>query len=150
MKRTCGNIYKTARKAAGLTQEQAAELLHVSVRSLTEYEAGRTIPPDDVVCRMVEVYNTRYLAYLHLKNSTEVGRRFLPELHLVDLPMSVLKLQKEVDDVTSIRRDIVEVVCDGKIDKEELHKWQNIVKELQEMIGAGLSVIFSQKEKAAF
>ena len=71
-------------------------------------------------------------------------------MHLVDLPMSVLKLQKEVDDVTSIRRDIVEVVCDGKIDKEELHKWQNIVKELQEMIGAGLSVIFSQKEKAAF
>lgn len=150
MQGRCGNIYKAARKSAGLTQEQAAELLHVSVRSLAEYESGRTTPPDDVVCRMVEIYNTGYLAYLHLKNSTEVGRRFLPELHLVDLPMSVLKLQKEVDDVTSIRRDIVEVVCDGKIDKEELHKWQNIVKELQEMIGAGLSVIFSQKEKAAF
>lgn len=150
MQGRCGNIYKAARKSAGLTQEQAAEQLYISVRSLAEYEAGRTIPPDDVVCRMVEIYNTRYLAYLHLKNSTGVGRRFLPELHLVDLPMSVLKLQKEVDDVTSIRRDIVEVVCDGKIDKEELHKWQNIVKELQEMIEAGLSVIFSQKEKAAF
>jgi transcriptional regulator with XRE-family HTH domain len=148
MKKACGNIYKAARKAAGLTQEQAAEQLYISVRSLAEYEAGRTIPPDDVVCRMVEVYNTRYLAYLHLKNSTEVGRRFLPELHIADLPMSVLKLQKEVDDVTNIRRDIVEVVCDGKIDEEELPRWQNIVKELQEMIGAGLSVIFSQKEKA--
>jgi len=150
MQGRCGNIYKAARKAAGLTQEQAAEQLYISVRSLAEYEAGRTIPPDDVVCRMVEVYNTRYLAYLHLKNSTEVGRRFLPELHIMDLPISVLKLQKEVDDVTNIRRDIVEVVCDGKIDEEEMPKWQNIVKELQEMIAAGLSVIFSQKEKAAF
>lgn len=59
MKRCCGNIYKNARRAAGLTQEQAAEQLYISVRSLAEYEAGRTTPPDDVACRMIDVYGDR-------------------------------------------------------------------------------------------
>jgi len=144
MKQRCENIYKSARKVAGLTQEQAAEQLYVSVRSIAEYEAGRTTPPDDVVCRMVEVYGAKHLAYLHLKQSTEVGRRFLPELHILDLPRSVLKLQKEVRDVTDIHHHIVDVACDGVIEEHEHDTWQSIEKELLEMVGAGLSVVFAR------
>lgn len=144
MKRTCGNIYKTARRNAGLTQEQAAEQLYISVRSLAEYEAGRTIPPDDVVCRMVDVYGDKSLAYLHLKQSTEVGRKFLPDLHILDLPRSVLKLQKEVKDVTDINPEMIDVACDGVVDERERETWQNIEKELLEMVGAGLSVVFAR------
>ncbi|NLU53428.1 MAG: transcriptional regulator [Clostridiaceae bacterium] len=138
------NIYKSARKNAGLTQEEAAEQLFISVRSLTEYESGRTTPPDDVVCRMVEIYKAKYLAYLHLKNSTEVGRRFLPDLHIMDLPRSVLRLQKEVKDVTDIHPEIVDVACDGTIEEHEQKTWQDIEKELLEMVGAGLSVVFAR------
>lgn len=148
MQRCCDNIYKSARRSAGLTQEQASERLYISTRSLAEYEAGRTTPPDDVVCRMVEIYKARYLAYMHLKQSTEVGQRFLPDLHILDLPRSVLKLQKEVKDVTDINSRMVDVACDGTIDDQEQETWQSITKELHEMIGAGLSVLFSQKERA--
>lgn len=144
MKRYCENIYKSARKAAGLTQEQAAEQLYISVRSLAEYEAGRTIPSDDIVCRMVEIYGAKHLAYLHLKQSTEVGRRFLPDLHILDLPRSVLRLQKEVADVNDVHQAMVEVACDGTIDGHEHETWQSIEKELMEMIGAGLSVVFAK------
>lgn len=144
MKSICGNIYKNARRNAGLTQEQAAEQLYISVRSLAEYEAGRTTPPDDVVCRMVEVYKAKHLAYLHLKNSTEVGRRFLPELHILDLPRSVLKLQKEVKDVTDINHHMVDVACDGMVEEHESETWRSIEKELLEMVGAGLSVVFAR------
>lgn len=144
MKGYCENIYKNARRAAGLTQEQAAEQLYVSTRSLAEYEAGRTIPPCDVVCRMVEVYKAKHLAYLHLKQSTEVGRRFLPDLHILDLPRSVLKLQKEVKDVTDINHHMVDVACDGTVDERERGEWRDIEKELLEMIGAGLSVVFAR------
>lgn len=144
MKSACENIYKNARRTAGFTQEQAAELLYISVRSLAEYEAGRTVPPDDVVCRMVEIYRAKHLAYLHLKNSTEVGRRFLPDLHILDLPRSVLKLQKEVKDVTDINSRMVDVACDGTVDEHERGIWQDIEKELLEMVGAGLSVVFAR------
>lgn len=144
MKSLCENIYKSARQAAGLTQEQAAALLNVSPRTLLEYEAGRIIPADDIVCKMVEVYGIKHLAYLHLKQSTEVGRRFLPDLHIMDLPRSVLRLQKEVKDVTDINPEIIDVACDGVIEEHEHDAWQNIQKELLEMVGAGLSVIFAK------
>lgn len=144
MKRTCENIYRNARKAAGLTQDEAAEKLFISTRSLLEYEAGRTTPPDDVVCRMVEIYGDRSLAYMHLKQSNEVGRSFLPDLHILDLPRSVLKLQKEVKDVTDINPEIVDVACDGEIEEHEHETWQNIEKEILEMVGAGLSVVFAR------
>ena len=144
MKENFTNIYKSARRDAGITQEQAAEQLYVSVRSLAEYEAGRTIPPCDVVCRMVEAYKAKHLAYLHLKQSTEVGRRFLPDLHILDLPRSVLRLQKEVADVNGIHREMVEVVCDGMVEDHESETWQSIEKELMEMVGAGLSVVFAR------
>lgn len=144
MKENFTNIYKSARRDAGITQEQAAEQLYVSTRSLAEYEAGRTIPPCDVVCRMVEVYGAKHLAYLHLKQSTEVGCRFLPELHILDLPRSVLRLQKEVADVNGIHREMVDVVCDGMVEEHEHGIWQSIEKELMEMVGAGLEVIFAR------
>jgi len=144
MKQHCENIYKTARRAAGLTQEQAAEQLYISVRSLAEYEAGRTTPPDDVACRMIDVYGDRSLAYMHLKQSTEVGRRFLPDLHILDLPRSVLKLQKEVKDITDINHQMIDVACDGVVDTHEQETWQNVIKELMEMVAAGLSVVFAR------
>lgn len=73
-----------------------------------------------------------------------VGRRFLPELHILDLPRSVLKLQKEVRDVTDIHHHMVDVACDGMIEEHERETWQNIEKELLEMVGAGLSVVFAR------
>ncbi len=50
------NIYRIARECTGYTREEAAELLYISTRSLADYESGKTVPPDDVVCRMIEVY----------------------------------------------------------------------------------------------
>lgn len=56
-----GNIYQAARKAAGLTQEAAAERLAVSVESMRAYETGQRLPGDDVVTRMMAVYDAQYL-----------------------------------------------------------------------------------------
>lgn len=58
MARDGGNIYQTARKAAGLTQEAAAERLAVSDTSIRAYESGERLPGDDIVARMCAVYNT--------------------------------------------------------------------------------------------
>lgn len=150
MRTTCTNIYQIARNNAGMTQEQAAEMLHVSVRSLADYEGGRTIPGDDIVCGMIETYKTEWLGYEHLKQSTEVGKYFLPDIDFTDLAKSVLRLQKEVADVIQVNSDMVEVACDGIVDKHEREKWQIITKEINEMAGAALAVVFSPKEKAAF
>ena len=72
------NIYKSARKAAGLTQEAAAERLSISVESIRAYETGQRIPPNDVVERMVICYNTQYLAYEHLHETNALMSRVVP------------------------------------------------------------------------
>jgi len=71
----------------------------------------------------------------------------------MDLPTSVLLLQKEVTDVTRIHPEMIDVACGGRIDENENAIWRHIENELYEMIGAGLSVIFAkelfQKKKTA-
>ena len=62
-----GNIYQTARKSAGLTQEAAAERLAVSLTSLRAYEGGERVPAGDVVARMCIVYDTQFLGVQHLQ-----------------------------------------------------------------------------------
>lgn len=142
-------IYKVARLYAGYTQESAAELINVSVESMRAYERGVTVPPSVIVVRMIEVYNTPWLAYQHLKMSDPVGQRYLPDIDFRDLPTSVLQLQKEMADTNSVSRDMIEITCDGRVDKHEESGWNKVHKELRDLIGAALAVIFAplQKEK---
>src|SRR5690625_5142709 len=99
MKGTYGNIYQMARNHTGLTQEQAAELLHISLRSLSAYESGTTVPHGDIVHDMVEIYNAKWLGYEHLRLSTNLGKKVLPKIDIDDIAKSVLVLQKESGDV---------------------------------------------------
>ena len=80
MQNECANIYFSARRAAGYTREKAAEMIPVSVRSLADYENGRTIPPNDVVERMVICYGTQYLAFQHLHETNVLAARLIPAL----------------------------------------------------------------------
>lgn len=148
MKRQCKSIYKTAREYAGLTQEKAVELLHVSVRQLSAYETGETAVPDQMVCKMAEVYVADWLAYKHLRQATEIGQRFLPDIGDFDIARAVLRFKKEVRDLDKIDCDMVDIACDGVIDKHEEHRWGKVVKEVNEVVGAALTIMFAKKEKS--
>jgi transcriptional regulator with XRE-family HTH domain len=102
MKKTYGNIYKIARVSAGLTQEQASELLHIATRTLGNYEGGEVIPSPETVCAMCEMYGATWLGYMHLQKSNPVGQKYLPEIDFSSLSISVLRLQKEMADVSQI------------------------------------------------
>jgi DNA-binding XRE family transcriptional regulator len=135
------NIYKSGRVSAGLTQEHAAELIGVSVRSLIAYEVYERIPSDNIVHRMIEIYKTRHLAYQHIKRNSDLGR-YLPDVSFEDLPRGVIALQNEMEDVMCKSRRIREIARDGCISEEESKDWKMIVKELNEMTGAALSLMF--------
>ncbi|WP_130807673.1 helix-turn-helix domain-containing protein [Senegalia massiliensis] len=142
------NLYKIARKSTNLTQDIASEFLDISRDSLSAYERGITVAPDKVVCKMIEVYGTSWLAYEHLRTSTEVGRRYLPKIHYSDIAKSVLKFQKEVGDLDRVNSDMISIACDGVIDHHESDRWTSITKEIEEVAGAALSLIFT-KEKTS-
>lgn len=144
MKGTCRNIYQLARHYADLTQKEAAELLNISIRALGNYELGNTTPHGDIVEEMVKVYRTEWLGYEHLRQSTKLGKRILPRIDISDIAKSVLVLQKESNDVDEVKNCMVKIACDGQIDSYEEDRWDQVTKEVREMAGAALSVVFSK------
>lgn len=138
------NIYKIARESVGFTQEKASELLATSVTSLKAYEYSQRIPPDDIVIKMIEIYDAQYLAYQHLKTSVEVGKKYLPNIEITQLPIAILKLQKEVSDFIKCKDLMVEITCDGVIDDNERPQWNMIMKELDDIVTAIMSLKFAK------
>ena len=139
------NIYRYAReKNTKYSQEGAAELLNVSVESLRAYETGRTVPGNDIVCQLVIVYGVQHLAYQHLMHSSEVARRCLPEVDIKELPEAILRLQKEVTDFIKCRDDLVDITCDGKISVDERPRFDEIMKELEDIVAAIMALKFAK------
>ncbi|EES49789.1 helix-turn-helix domain-containing protein [Clostridium botulinum] len=138
------NIYQIARESTGLTQEKASELLDVSVDSVRAYEGGKRVPPDRVVIKMIEIYNAQYLAYQHLKTSAEVGQKYLPNIEIKELPLAMLRLQKEVSDFIKLKDEMIEITCDGIIDDEEKPRWAKIMKELDDVVEAIMALKFAK------
>ena len=138
------NIYQIARESTGFTQEKAAELMDVSVESVRAYEGSKRIPPDKIVIKMIEIYDARYLAYQHLKTSAEVGQKYLPEIQIQELPIAILKLQKEVSDFIKCRDLMIEITCDGIIDENEKPEWDSILNKLDNVSSAILALKFAK------
>ena len=134
-------IYKESRNQAGLTREVASERLHVSVESLGAYERAETRTPCEIVVKMAELYDDSALAYRHMTQYCPVGKTYLPPVEEGDEPMTVLRLMKETDDVADRKREMMDAVVLG------VSRSAGVLKEVREMVGAGLGLLFSSKKR---
>lgn len=143
MQNDCTNIYQTARKIAGLTQERAAELLLLSARSLADYETGLRLPPNDVVDRMVTVYNSQLLAVQHLRASTRFARDLLPDIQVMTLPEAVLTLIDAVYAFADDRldRELIDIARDGVISEDERDRFDRVVDKIRGITAAALALV---------
>ena len=135
------NIYQTARNAARLTQEQAAELLELSVESVKAYENDLRIPPNSTVAQMVQTYGAPWLALEHLQMSA-APLNVLPEIRLQSLPTAVISLINRAADFRDHHRQLLRIAEDGIIDESERPLFEDITGELEELISAAYSVIY--------
>ena len=143
------NIYKSARRSAGLTQEAAAERLGVSVESVRAYETAQRIPPNDIVERMVVCYNTQYLAYQHLHETNELMARVVPELHQRPVTQTVVALINAINrfSKTNSAERLLEIVEDGKVDETEMQDVQEIAQLLKKLTACAMELDFIVREK---
>lgn len=142
MQSNCKNIYQAARKIAGLTQERAAELLGLSVRSLADYETGVRIPPNDVAERMVTAYNSQLLAVQHLRNSSQFCRGLIPDVQPMALPEAVLTLVDAVYDFADDRldRELIDIARDGVISEDERERFDRVVDKIRAITAAAIAL----------
>ncbi len=145
------NIYQIARKAAGLTQEKAAELLPVSVRSLRDYEEGQRVPGNDVVERMCVVYNAQHLAYQHLHETNGLLCRIVPELEprgLMEIAMRTYNRMARFEQSHGLNR-LMAIAEDGVIDANERAEFDAILDDITELVACGMELKIYTAEKDA-
>ncbi len=139
------NIYQRGRKSTLLTQEEAAERLHISPETLKRYEGGRLTPPDETVARMCEVYGVSWLALEHAKATDRLG--ILPELEPKPLPMATISLTNRLRDAADRLAGLLRIAEDGVIDDAERPEFDTIVQDLRETIAAAYQVIYADAKK---
>ena len=139
------NIYQRGRKVTLLTQEEAAERLHISPETLKRYEGGRLTPPDETVARMCEVYGVSWLALEHAKATDRLG--ILPEVEPKPLPMATISLTNRLRDAADRLAGLLRIAEDGVIDDAERPEFDNIVQDLRETIAAAYQVIYADGAK---
>ena len=144
MERKYPNLYQRARLSTGMSQERAAELLGLSPESLKQYEGGKTVPKDETVAKMVEVYHLPWLALEHAQATDTLG--VMPEVTPRPLPMASIALRNRLHDATGRLDALLRIAEDGVIDDAERPEFDSIVAELRETMGAIYQVIYSGED----
>ena len=141
------NIYQTARRSAGLTQEKAAELLNISVESIRAYESGRRFPPNTVVNDMVDIYQTPHLALQHLRMDPLASRLLPANVQSRSLEQATIRLYRQVREFALNHRtdDLIDIAEDGVIDGKERPMFNEIMRELNEIVNTVYSLQYIRR-----
>ena len=144
------NIYKSARKARGYTQESAAERLGISVESLRAYETGQRVPPTEVVELMVICYDAQYLGYQHLRETNAMYGRVVLEVPQVGVLEASARLTNRIYAFADSHADrrLMRITEDNVIDGTERGEFDAILEDLQEIVAAALALRYAQSEQA--
>jgi transcriptional regulator with XRE-family HTH domain len=124
-----------------MTQEQAAELLNVSPRTLSDYENGHANVPDVTVAAMCKSYATPLLAWWHLKN-TSVLCEFLPDVVMPktdgDMTAQICLAESKLNQVAN---EIREIMFDGRVDGDEKLDFQSAMEVVKQINAKLFSVL---------
>lgn len=145
MMENCYFVYQNCRKHAGFTQENAAEFLAISPRTLVGYEAGAAPVPDDIAAKMVELYKAPLLGYQHLQLNP-VARRFLPPLDDKTLSQAALSLICAAGNYMAQQSQMVTVCADGLIDSAESAKWEEVNEAITALIKSAFTLLLAPRD----
>ena len=135
-----GSIYFQCRKEAAKyndrlsSREGASEMLNISVSSLSNYELGLTPVPTDVVVRMADLYGAPELEACYCKNDCPIGKRQNIAKKIRGIEQITCSLLDHADDdlMHGIKRDLINIASDGKLDLGEENRLRKIVTELSQ------------------
>ena len=119
------NIYRAARMKAAQdeptfsSRDRAAAALYVSTEALQDYETGKTLPPCDVVQRMVEIYGAEDLKRQHIRECCPLLPDYGGE-RPCKLSRAALGWAVEVHNMKALARRFASLAMDGEISAEEL------------------------------
>ena len=125
-----GSIYFQCRKEAAKyndrlsSREGASEMLNISVSSLSNYELGLT-----PVVRMADLYGAPELEACYCKNDCPIGKRQNIATKIRGIEQITCSLLNHADDdrLHSIKKGLLRIASDGKLDPGEEEELKKIV-----------------------
>lgn len=138
-----------ARKSAGLTQEKAADLIGLSRRGLAYYEQGR-IPTDQVMARMMTVYDSPALGYAYLSTQFATGKALLPQMRLVGVSAGAMQLHITMKQAVNEYERLEKICCDDIITLEEAGEYADCLQTFKNLVGTivSMALIKPQQKKS--
>lgn len=139
-------MYQRARKESPYTQEQAAQRLFVSEKTVKAWEQGQRVPDNEMVSRMADLYGTPWLL---LERAFEVLSELgiLPGgIHAKNMQTGVLSLMDSSNRLYDGFRRLIEITADDWIDDTEKADFAEIQNVILGNVVAGLQVALAWKE----
>lgn len=131
-----------ARREHRLSQSDACELIGIADAStLSKFENGVKVPSEDIVVRMVQVYEDPFIGYMYLRECTSIGRMLLPDIITSELDNLTLRFQKEYNDILKIQTDMIEIACDNEVNDYEEERWKQVQKEIADLASVSLPLV---------
>lgn len=120
----------------------------MSVKTVSNWECDILVPSNWHVSRMVELTGNSYLAYLHLKQTSEV-LDVLPDTEAVPFSMAAIRLINKTLSFADRHRDraLLAIAEDGRIDETERPLFDSIMLELRELISAVYALRYAGEDK---
>ena len=141
------SLYARYRKAAGMTQEYAAELLGVAVRTLQAWERGESTPPNARVLAMCDIYTAPTLAIEHLRMSDIIAYDVLPPVKAVPVAQAVCALLSQIRKLQELHAGdrLLDIAADGRVAELERADFDQLLIELEPLVGAVLSLKYARE-----
>ncbi len=138
------NIYYCCRKEAAnwngrlSSREGAAELLGLSVSTLSDYELGVTkmVPVANVI-KMADLYNAPELLNDYCVNQCPIGCRNTPKLDVADLDRLTVKVLAALNKGAIIKDVLLQITEDGIIEECEKEDLFRVIAYLEGLAKTG-------------
>ena len=134
--------YRECRKQAAIyndalgSMERAAEMLGVSVNTLSNYELGVTVPPVDIIIVLADLYRAPQLKTMYCKNECLIGRCMPVAVEAGSIDNIVIRIIKQFKEsrIEGLKDKLIGIAEDGKVSEEEEKELNEICQELDEMV----------------
>lgn len=115
------------------SKEGAAELLGVSVSTLSDYELGLTkIVPPDMVVKMSDLYSAPELRNFYCTEMCPLGCE-MPKVSVEDLDRITLRALSSLKNVGKVKDKLLDITEDGIISEDEEADMKEILESLEEL-----------------
>lgn len=141
-----GTVYRSGRVYANLTQEQAAQLLYTTARTISDYERGETLPNDDMIFLMAKVYGDSDLPRRHLKKNTPYGDYIPDPVETNSIYEAITDFNLIDDDAHEVLNNFKKYIKDGALSEDEKELLRTVDKETIKQMRKRINGIFNYIE----